>query len=233
MKTENSIELCKAVANSTGGACLLMFSKGKDAIASWLQLRRFFDRIVPIWFYLHPSMKFELDAIKYYEDFFETKIVRMPHPIVYRWINNLTFQPNRNRDLPEELQLPNFTYLDAMAAVIEDYELPIATQAALGVRSCDSIVRRISINKLGAWNKKKSQFFPVYDWNVARIREEFQACGVKLPIDYKWFGRSFDGIDRRFTEPLKKYAPDDFAKLVELYPLLEADIKRYEYAGIK
>ena len=50
-----------------------------------------------------------------------------------------------------------------------------------------------------------------------------ESHGLKLPVDYKWFGRSFDGIDRRFTEVLKQRDPEDFEVLRSWFPLLEAD----------
>ena len=46
---------------------------------------------------------------------------------------------------------------------------------------------------------------------------------IELPCDYAWFGRSFDGIDKRFTKVLKDKAPDDYATLLEWFPLLEVD----------
>ena len=46
---------------------------------------------------------------------------------------------------------------------------------------------------------------------------------IELPCDYEWFGRSFDGIDKRFTKVLKDKAPDDYATLLEWFPLLEVD----------
>ena len=48
----------------------------------------------------------------------------------------------------------------------------------------------------------------------------------KVPIDYKIFGRSFDGLVYRFMLPLKKYFPNDYAKIKEYFPLIDLEIER-------
>ncbi len=47
--------------------------------------------------------------------------------------------------------------------------------------------------------------------------------GIKLPVDYEMFGRSFDGIDWRFVEPLRKHLPEDYERLRFWFPLVEMD----------
>lgn len=230
MEWPNSAELCRLVRDTTADNVVLQFSRGKDAIGAWLELRRHFRTITPVFLYLCPGMEFEDQSLEYYETFFGERIVRMPHPSLYRMLNNEVFQHEWNREVIFGNELPEFDFVDVCRAVVEDHGLPPMTQAALGVRANDSIVRRISIKKNGPWNKKNGQFFPIWDWSAERLREEIRAAGVKLPIDYTWFGRSFDGIDARFTGPLLRHAPEDFAKLKELFPLIESDLKRYEYS---
>lgn len=72
---------------------LLAFSTGKDAIAAWLALREKFDAVHPYYLYLVPGLEFVEESLDYYERFFGTKIVRLPHPSLHRWLNSFTFQP--------------------------------------------------------------------------------------------------------------------------------------------
>ena len=44
---------------------------------------------------------------------------------------------------------------------------------------------------------------------------------IKLPIDYQWFGRSFDGIDMRFLGPLREHSPKDYQTLLDWFPLAD------------
>ena len=54
----------------TGDTILLAFSRGKDSIAAWLALRdsKLFKRIIPVYLYLVPGLKFEEESLKYFED---------------------------------------------------------------------------------------------------------------------------------------------------------------------
>ena len=50
-----------------------------------------------------------------------------------------------------------------------------------------------------------------------------------MPIDYEWFGRTYDGIDYRFTSVLKEKSPADYERVKAAYPLVEVDIMRMKY----
>ena len=72
---------------------ILAFSTGKDSIAAWLQMRRYFKRIVPYYCYSVPNLGFVERSLAYYEDFFGTHIYRLPHRSLYRCLRGLVFQP--------------------------------------------------------------------------------------------------------------------------------------------
>ena len=67
---------------------------------------------------------------------------------------------------------------------------------------------------------------PVADWLKGEVLARIKSAGIPLPVDYEWFGRSFDGIDYRFIEPLSRFAPDDFARVLDWFPLAEAELVR-------
>jgi len=57
-----SLETIRAIQDSTG-TILLAFSCGKDAIATWLECRKHFERIVPFYMYLVPGLSFVEDSL--------------------------------------------------------------------------------------------------------------------------------------------------------------------------
>ena len=67
---------------------------------------------------------------------------------------------------------------------------------------------------------------PIADWLKQEVMDAIDGAGIKLPIDYEIFGRSFDGIDCRFTEPMRKHLPDDYERLRQWFPLMETDLIR-------
>ena len=88
----NSAELCERMAQECDTA-IIAFSTGKDSIAAWLQMRRYFKHIVPYYCYSVPNLGFVERSLAYYEDFFGTHIYRLPHRSLYRWMRGLVFQP--------------------------------------------------------------------------------------------------------------------------------------------
>jgi hypothetical protein len=223
-------EVIQAIRRKTD-TITLAFSCGKDSIGAWLALRPHFTRIVPVYMYLVPDLDFVDKSIRYYEEFFQTPILQVPHPSLIRLLRNLTFQAPENINIIERCGFAPLDYDKIIQQVKIDLKLPKITYHATGVRAADSPIRRAAVNRSGAINEKRKQFMPIWDWNKARLLEEMKKSGVKLPIDYKLFGRSFDGIDYRFLKPIKDNLPDDYQKIIEFFPLADLEIKRREYAN--
>jgi hypothetical protein len=208
---------------------LLAFSCGKDSIAAWLECRKHFSRVVPFYMYLVPELEFVNRSLAYYEGFFGTRIIRLPHPSLYRMLNRGVFQAPENRDVIVSAKLPEFEYGDVYKILRDENNLP-AAYCASGVRAVDSPYRMVSIKMHGAINHKKQQFYPIWDWHKPRLIGTIQNAGVKLPVDYRVFGRSFDGLDYRFMEPMSRVFPADYARVLEYFPLVGAELARRKYA---
>lgn len=219
------------VLEKSGDTVMLSFSAGKDSVAAWLALRRYFKTIVPVYMYLVPGLRLVEEGLRYYEDFFETHIIRLPNPTAYEMMNAGVHQtPDRILAI-EESPLPTFSKDEVFQLVREDWGLPESTFVAMGVRAADSPNRRSTIMKYGSVNENRNPptFQPVWDWNKARLIDELKAAGAHLTDDYRLFGRSFDGIDFRFLYPLKRHYPDDYERILEWFPLADADIARWEF----
>ena len=212
---------------------LLAFSTGKDAIAAWLAVREHFEEVVPYYLYLVPGLEFVDEQIAMYERFFETKITQLPHPSVHRLLNNFVFQPPQNCAVIEDAGLPDFDYPDIQAAMCQMHNLPKKILVADGVRAADSPMRRIAINTYGSISYKQLKYHPIWDWRKADLIECFKKHNVRLGSDYKIFGRSFDGIDLRFLLPIKKHYPKDYQKILELFPMADLEVFRWECANGK
>lgn len=219
--------LCRTMAEECDTA-ILAFSTGKDSIAAWLRLRKYFKRVIPYYCYTVPGLEFVENSLAYYEDFFGTHIYRLPHRSMYRLLRNLVFQPPEHVTKIEALDMPGEEYDDAAIGEIirECKRLPECVYTATGVRMADSPMRRIAMKTHGAINHNAKRFYPVFDWVKADLIREFDESGVKLPIDYKLFGRTFDGIDYRFLKPIKENFPRDYEKILTWFPLAELELFR-------
>lgn len=227
---ENSAELCEQMSQRCDTA-LLAFSTGKDSIAAWLQMRRYFKRIIPFYKYHVPGLKFVEDNLKYYEDFFGCHIWRMPSQSLVEWISCAVYQPpDRVEYIRNNLAQPKGMYTDETITDIIRFNLGLSDDVytAVGVRMADSPMRRVSVKSHGAINTNKQTFYPVYDWLKADLLREFNEARVKLPPDYLLFGNTFDGLTYKYLKPMREYYPDDYKHLLEWFPLAELDIARYE-----
>lgn len=225
---ESSAELCEKMAAECDTA-ILAFSTGKDSIAAWLQLRKYFKRVVPYYCYFVPGLSFVEDSLRYYEDFFGCHIYRLPHRSFFRFLRYGIFQPPYRLPIIEKANLPDLNEYndDTIGLIIRTCEkLPEAAYVGTGVRMADSPYRRIAIKNHGAINHNGKRFFPVYDWKKEDMLKAFDESGVKLPVDYRLFGRTFDGLDYRFLKPLKDAFPEDYAKVLDWYPFADLEILR-------
>lgn len=224
----SSTDLRRYVREKSGSTVILSFSCGKDAIAAWLALRPHFERVIPFYLYLVPGLEFIEEGLSYFERFFGTKILRYPQPNLYRMLKDKVFQTPERAVVLRENDLTPLTYDEIEGTVRAKNAVPKAFMAT-GVRAADSPVRRSSITKHGALNPTRRTFFPVFDWNIKEVHSAIHNSKIRLPVDYRMFGRTFDGIDERFLWPVKKYYPRDYARILEVFPLAELMLHRREF----
>lgn len=216
-----------------GKPVLVAFSMGKDSIAAELALRDSGVDTRLVYLYYVPrgadgvSMRFIDDGLARLEDQLGKEIRRYPHPSLYRFLNNFVFQPPERCAVIEAAMLPTPSYDDMWALIRGDMGLDAETWVADGVRAADSIVRRAALSRYGVMKSSNRKVSPIADWLKAEVLACIEGAGVDLPVDYEWFGRSFDGIDYRFTKPLSEHAPDDFKRLLEWFPLADLEIFRH------
>lgn len=217
-----------------GRPVLLSFSCGKDSIAAWIALEDAGVEVVPVYmYYVAPGLVSLVDDdIAYFEDFFGAKIHQYPHESYFRWLNNFIAQAPQNLGIIEASRMPSPKYAELWKLIKDDLGLPQDTWVADGVRAADSIVRRASFVRHGVMKGSSNKVSVIADWLKAEVMGAIDRRGCKLPLDYELFGRSFDGLDYRFVEPLRRERPEDYKRLVEIYPMIEVDIWRHEHYAV-
>lgn len=212
---------------------ILAFSAGKDSLGAWLAMRGYFSRILPVYYYGIPGLEFIEQGIRYYEDWFQTKIVRCVHPSFYRHLREWVFQsPEGWRvEVLEAMGLADLTHEMLREHVAWDYLGLDQADAwvAIGTRAADSPVRRMAFNKHGPIRHSKKTFFPVWDWSKDRLVDCIRESGCKLVPEYRIFGRSYDGIDFRFLHGIRKHWPEDYKKILFWFPMATVEFLRHEF----
>ena len=206
---------------------LVAMSLGKDAIATNLAHREAGIDTHLAYMYNppgdkgHTTLRFIEDTISDLEQAFNQKIHLYPHPSFYRMLNSFVYQPPERLAVIEAADFPNIDLPTFWEMIRADLNLPEDTWVADGVRAADSIVRRASFTRHGVMKPKDHKVSPIYDWLKSEVMDCIDRHRIKLPIDYQWFGRSFDGIDMRFLGPLREHSPKDYQTLLDWFPLAD------------
>lgn len=220
------VEACRVVRKETD-TVLLAFSSGKDSVVAWLRLRQIFPRVIPFYMFLVPDLHFVEVGLRYYEDYFGTKIHRVPHPSLYRMLDRDVYQPPDRLDITRRCRLPTFEHKELEQWVCEDFNLDRRKIfVATGIRAADTPHRRMFLARTGPIDWKNRRFYPVHDVNKATLILMMKKAGLKLPPDYAMFGRSFDGIGYQYLEPISRHYPKDFKRILDFFPLADLELFR-------
>lgn len=218
------------MVQETGDTACVALSLGKDSLACWLKLRRFFKRVLPIHFEVLPGLRFVQETVDYLEQFFGQRIHRYVHEGTMAMWNTYTFQPPNRRSYWQGLELYRNLDVDyCWDDLREQYQAPNAW-GALGQRVADSLTRRTAIIKHGVLRPKDKTFFPVWDWKLADMLKAYRDEGLKLPVDYRLFNRNFDSVRYRFLKPLWDGGyQDDVERILRWFPLAGAELARRQF----
>lgn len=224
-----STEIRRLIAEE-GQPVMLAFSGGKDSVAAWLALRDAgVTDIYPVFMYLIPGLSFVDKTMAKFEDFFGVHITQLPHPWLFDAINSNQYQtPNRQATI-EAAAMPHLTKNDVNEFALEHLGLPRTVWRCDGVRAADSIARRTAFQKHGAMKNASRHVSPVWDWYKAEVKDYINAAGAPwADEEYAWYGRTFDGIDYRFLEPLARNSPEDYQRVVDWFPLVGIELLRHD-----
>lgn len=215
---------------------LVAMSLGKDSIAANLALRQAGIETHLAYMYGIPgraplkTLEFVDKTIHDLEAAFGQTIHLYPHPSLFRQLHGLVFQPPERCAVIEAANLVEPTYDELWALIRKDLDLPEDTWCADGVRAADSPQRRAALTTHGPMKKRSLKVSPIFDWQKREVLGIIEEAGIPLPIDYEWFGRSFDGIDWRFLAPLKEHAPRDYERVLDWFPLADLELIQHDLA---
>ena len=218
--------LCKEIAKKSHGVCFLGFSRGKDSLAAWQQCRRYFDRVIPFHAAWIPGLRFAEETLRYYEDEFDTHILRMMEASLSSDLLQGIYQLREDAPYIGSLGWHRFDKLELLEFLRAKFNLPRAW-CAFGINACDSQDRRIQCVQFKGRHETNRSFYPTWDWphkEIVRVGEE---AGLKLSSEYRYTSRTIEGTpSATHTLILKEHYPEDFKLLKAFYPLCEAKVFR-------
>ncbi len=229
----DSDALCREIAERSNGVCLLSFSRGKDALAAWLNLSRFFNRIIPFTCAAVPHIPFADEYLAYVERIFGTHVIRFQDVGLYCTVDALQFQYPHYEEWIDSAQLPVYDAQDIANIIRNHLGLPNAW-TAYGLNASDSIDRMITVRQCRGRYYGTRSFYPNYDWTHKQIMQVLQDSHIRLSNEYHIASRSFaGGLMPHNLLAVEKRAPDLFRQLEFYYPLLKASLARSHWRNEK
>lgn len=197
---------------------IVAFSGGKDSIVTLDLCMRYFKHVYPFFMYLVPGLGFQEKTLRWYENRYDTEIIRVPH---FEDSNVLRYGSFRNPDF----SVPIISITD-----VYNY-LRLKTGAywiAAGERASDSIVRNAMIKNSGSIDVNRGRFYPIAYWRKREVLDYIKHKKLKLPTDSKKLGFSFCALSGRELTMVKKTYPEDYERIERFFPYCGAAVERWK-----
>ncbi len=229
--TSATDELCREIAKKSHRVCFLMCSRGKDSTCAWLQLRRYFDRIIPFTCNSIPNYEYADAYLDYLESAFDTRILRMMGEDLRMGLARYAYQdsPWACDEIDETFgKIEDYTKLDVLEYLRMKFNLP-RTWCAVGISQNDSIDRLIYCRKTGGRNDSNRTFYPCFDWPKEELLNALWNSGLMVAPEYKYTKRSMGGVpSATYNKVMMEHFPQDWETTKKWFPLAEAKNVREE-----
>lgn len=204
------------------------FSTGKDSVVGLDLLIKAGIEPLPIYFYIVPELDFIENNIALYEKHFGVKVVRLPHPILYDYIHHQAWQPYDKALLLDTVNLGMISFEMMNKIYIESNGIKDFDYDCNCMKMADSLNRRLLLRKSPDIDHDRKIIYLAKYFADKDIYAYLKDNDIPLTDDYKIFGRSWDGISYHFLTGVHKYYPNDYAKIKEYFPLIDAELMRYK-----
>lgn len=202
---------------------IVAFSGGKESIVTLDLCCKYFKNVKAFFMYIVPNLSFQERTLQWYENKYDLEIIRLPHMDASMFFRYGCF---RNED-----------YTFPIVSINDIYRyVRIETDMwwiAAGERINDSIVRRAMMKKSGSIDVQRGRFYPISAWNKKEVLDYIKYHKLYLGQDSRKLGFSFKTLEGRELFMIRENFPDDYEKILHLYPFAEASVKRYELYGEK
>lgn len=216
----------------------MSFSTGADSIAMFLRVLESgrFDMTDGVYWYMYavPHISWIDEYIEYFMDKYKIKIIQVPSSLLLQNLALWRLQsPMRSKGVLD-LQWTDKEFSAMPRDVIGDcvkdwHHLSEKTYCAIGVKSGDSAMRRIAMRKCQGVNHASRKWYPIWDFENRDVEDIIRRHGVKVPYDYNLFGITFENFDYRFSKIMIDRCPENWKRLLEIYPMAKTLVARHEY----
>lgn len=202
---------------------IVLFSGGKDSAVTLDLCFKYFKHVKPVFMYLVRGLEFQERTIRWYEDKYDTEVLRVPHFMLSDFLRYGSFRP-MDLDVPIVKTAEAYNYIREKTGVY---------WIAGGERISDSIIRRAMIKQSSSIDISRGRFFPLAYWRKKHVMSYIKQHNIPLSLESRELGFSFRSLEGRELSVIKEKFPKDFEKIKADFPLIEASIAWEKNYGIK
>ena len=198
---------------------LVAFSGGKESVVVLDMCFRYFDHVQPYFQYWVPGLSFNEKLLNWYENKYNTEIIRVPVENTGAMFRYGVFTvPDPTFPVVSETDVWNYMR----------HETGIWWVAG-GERINDSLMRRARIKKSSSIDVNSGRLFPVAMWKTQECYDYIKHHKLFLSKEQKELKHSLRIFHTDDLLYIKEHLPDDYEKIVHMFPLVGAVIKRAEF----
>lgn len=196
---------------------IVALSGGKDSVACLELCHMFFPKVYAYHLYWFPYLRFREEYFRLLSQRYGgLEIYLLPHPDYLKALKYGQMRPGM------ELWMPSVSMKKVESAVRAHFGVE---WIAYGVKRRDSFWRRGMHRQWGAINDELKKAYPLMEWKSRDVEGFLLTRGVPLPKDSFQLGFSLDATDPRGWEWLKRHYPDDYERVKEAFPFIEAVVR--------
>lgn len=203
---------------------IVALSGGKDSLVTLdLCVREFGANVSAFYMYLVKDMRCVETTVRWCEKHYGITVHRLPHWMLGLAYKNATYMPHRTGASEwRDMRLGDVEQLARKKSGAE--------WIAYGHRMADSIERVGMLKRISGFDEKGSRAYPLWAWNEAAVVAYLRAKKIPAPPKLTILKRSMTGVSFNIDMLLaiRDKFPDDYAKILEVFPLADAKIARHE-----
>lgn len=212
-----SVETAAAITDSV----LVAFSGGKDSVVTLDVCMRYFAHVEGFFMYQVRGLSFQESILRYYEDKYGIPIHRIPHFELSQWLRYGLFRMY-------DFSCPIVGVKETYDYIRENTDI---WWIAAGERIADSVWRRAMIKSSGTIDEKRGRFYPIAEWNKADVQAYIRQRHLRVGVESQKLGFSFRSFMGKDLIKIRDAFPNDYAKIKQWFPLVDASIIHHKMQG--
>jgi phosphoadenosine phosphosulfate reductase len=205
---------------------LVPFSGGKDSLAALNLCWQHFDKVEAFYCYVIPGLSFVEDSFARCRQRYPGLVI---HQVPGATLSDLLRSASFRHPTAMTLNLPSVKYKDCEAYA---RKLSGIEWCGGGHKITDSLERRGMIQRCDGIDRARKRFYPLAQWTNGYVFRYLRRQRIPLSADHCLLGGSWDGtLTAAELRMIRDAWPEDFAKIKEMFPLVDSELKREAWYG--